>query len=84
MSESESVPPVTTAILSEDRPVLDHEGTDERAEAVRLRAELDDVESALARLDDGTYGTCQVCGTALADEFLASSPQATACADHRA
>src|SRR5438067_2617864 len=28
----------------------------------RVESELNDVEHALSRLDDGTYGTCEVCG----------------------
>lgn len=55
---------------------------DERAEAVQFRAELDDVESALERLDAGTYGTCQVCGVELPDEELEHRPQARSCARH--
>src|SRR4051794_12402570 len=30
--------------------------------AGQLRAELDEVERALAKLDDGTYGACETCG----------------------
>jgi RNA polymerase-binding transcription factor DksA len=55
---------------------------DERAEAVQLRVELDDVEAALERLDAGTYGTCQVCGTELADGELERQPQARLCVEH--
>jgi RNA polymerase-binding transcription factor DksA len=49
-----------------------------------VERELTDVEGALARLDEGTYGTCIVCGAAIADERLAEAPAATRCADHRA
>ncbi len=56
---------------------------DERLEADALRAELDDVERALARLDDGTYGTCEVCGSVLADDQLAERPQTRLCEQHR-
>ena len=31
----------------------------------QVEAELADVERALKRLDDGTYGTCEACGNAL-------------------
>ena len=55
---------------------------DERAEAVQLRVELDDVEAALERLDAGTYGTCQVCGAAFTDDELEQQPQARLCAEH--
>jgi len=39
-----------------------------------VAADLDRVEAALARLDDGTYGTCVVTGEALPDELLAADP----------
>jgi RNA polymerase-binding transcription factor DksA len=48
----------------------------------RIEAELADVARALERLDEGTYGTCEACGTALADEQLASAPAARFCAAH--
>lgn len=56
---------------------------DERAEAEHLRTELDEVEAALARLDDGTYGTCRVCGAAIPDAVLEQRPQAGLCGDHQ-
>jgi len=63
--------------------VVTEESPDERLEAVSLRAELDDVERALARLDDGTYGTCEACGVALEDSELAVGPQVRTCVQHR-
>jgi RNA polymerase-binding transcription factor DksA len=47
-----------------------------------LEAEIRDVERALARLDDGTYGTCEVCGDRLAETQLAESPAARFCRAH--
>lgn len=44
--------------------------------------EMADVVRALERLDDGTYGTCEACGSALPDERLAVAPAARFCADH--
>jgi DnaK suppressor protein len=40
---------------------------------------LDEVEGALARLDDGTYGTCAACGGPIDDGYLAGSPTARTC-----
>jgi RNA polymerase-binding transcription factor DksA len=45
-------------------------------------AELDAVEHALQRLDDGSYGSCEVCGDALDDARLAGDPTARHCAAH--
>lgn len=73
--------------MSDTEPVIEQPDVDpspdERLEADALRAELDDVERALARLDDGTYGTCEVCGSVLADDVLAERPQTRLCEQHR-
>ena len=45
-------------------------------------AELDAVEHALERLDDGSYGSCEVCGTPLDDAQLAGDPTARFCSAH--
>lgn len=50
----------------------------------QVEAELADVEHALRRLDDGTYGTCEVCGTAIPDERLEAMPAARLCLAHQA
>lgn len=44
--------------------------------------ELADVERALTRLDDGTYGRCETCGQALPDERLAVAPATRRCGGH--
>ena len=48
-----------------------------------VEAELADVERALARLDEGTYGTCEVCGSAIGDERLEVLPAARYCVVHQ-
>jgi DnaK suppressor protein len=42
---------------------------------------LDQIDHALARLDDGTYGTCERCGKAIGRERLLARPSATLCID---
>ncbi|MHB8671284.1 MAG: TraR/DksA C4-type zinc finger protein [Acidimicrobiales bacterium] len=49
-----------------------------------VEAELNDVEHALARLDDGTYGTCEACGEPIGDERLQAMPAARFCVRHQA
>jgi RNA polymerase-binding transcription factor len=44
-----------------------------------VEAELADVEHALARLADGTYGTCEACGSPIGDERLDAMPAARFC-----
>lgn len=44
-----------------------------------LRQELDDVEAAMKRLEEGTYGQCEVCGAALPAAQLEAEPAARRC-----
>jgi DnaK suppressor protein len=46
----------------------------------QVEAELADVEHALKRLDDGTYGVCEACGEPIGPPRLESSPAARLCA----
>jgi RNA polymerase-binding transcription factor DksA len=50
----------------------------------RVEAELADVEHALERLNDGTYGTCEACGRPIGDERLDVMPAARLCLDDQA
>ena len=54
------------------------EGLEENAE--RLLAEI---EGALGRIADGTYGTCVVCGREIDAERLEAVPYATLCIDDK-
>ena len=42
----------------------------------RIEQDLADVETALARLEAGTYWTCEVTGSEIPDSVLAGSPTA--------
>ncbi|MFN2389691.1 MAG: TraR/DksA family transcriptional regulator [Actinomycetota bacterium] len=57
--------------------------TTERSEAVghleQLQTHRDEVEAALTRLDDGTYGRCERCGEEIPLERLEALPTATLC-----
>ena len=48
----------------------------------RIEAELADVERALERLDEGTYGVCERCGRPIGAERLETLPATRLCADH--
>ena len=50
---------------------------------VELEARLLEVDSALARLEAGTYGICRVCGSAIEDARLHANPAAATCIAHR-
>jgi RNA polymerase-binding transcription factor DksA len=42
---------------------------------------LDDINAALARLDDGTFGKCTDCGRGISEERLKAIPYASACVE---
>ena len=53
-----------------------------RVLAGQLRCDLDDVERALAKLDAGTYGVCEVCGKEIPSARLEAMPATRFCIDH--
>ena len=50
----------------------------------RVESELSDVEHALGRLDDGTYGLCAACGKPIGDARLEAMPATRFCVDDQA
>lgn len=59
--------------LSDDEAL---EGVDEV-----LRNEIQQIRLALLRIENGTYGTCAICGNDIAMERLKARPIATRCID---
>jgi DnaK suppressor protein len=64
------------------------EGTTQAVERIaqvdaarKLDAKRTDVERALAKLDEGTYGVCDVCGGPIGAERLEAIPWAVRCVD---
>ncbi len=62
------------------------EGTTQAVERIaqvdaarRLDAKLRDVERALGKLEEGSYGICEDCGAAIAAERLEAIPWAVRC-----
>jgi DnaK suppressor protein len=53
-----------------------------RVLARQLREQLDDVERALARLDEGHYGQCETCGEPIGEARLEVMPAARNCINH--
>ena len=49
----------------------------------QIEAELSDVDHALQRLDDGTYGTCEVDGKPIPEVRLEALPAARFCLEHQ-
>ena len=53
---------------------------DERNQLLdRIEGDLAGVDAALARLDAGTYFTCEACGAALTDQQVDESPLSRRC-----
>ena len=54
---------------------------DEVVDAIgdETRTSIREVNKALQRLHDGSYGLCEVCGSAIASERLEALPEATRC-----
>lgn len=42
---------------------------------------LGEIDAALKRIDDGTYGTCRICGRPIGEERLEAVPWTTLCID---
>ena len=79
---------VAGQVAVEQDPAVDGEVDGARAEAEEdlhrsavdaVDGLLDEVELALARLDDGTYGRCEGCGAPIDDERLAELPIVRTC-----
>jgi DnaK suppressor protein len=52
----------------------------ELAQSTRV---LNDVDRALTRLSDGSYGSCEVCGEPIPDLDLSVDPTRRFCGDHQ-
>lgn len=59
--------------------------TVERDQSVleQVASELDDVEAALRRLDEGTYGRCEICSRPIGDARLEAVPATRFCLEHQ-
>lgn len=53
-----------------------------RALASQLRDQLDDVEAAISRLAEGSYGRCVICDEHIADDRLEAMPATRYCITH--
>jgi RNA polymerase-binding transcription factor DksA len=57
----------------------------ERALAVmeQIDTRIEEIDAALARLDDGRFGKCEICGRDIPPERLEARPEARFCVDHQ-
>jgi DnaK suppressor protein len=79
-----SAPPAEGASVGFGKRIGD--GTSEAVERLAttatsrsLAASIVDIDKALGRIDQGTYGLCEICGNAIATERLEALPAAAKC-----
>ena len=48
----------------------------------QLEAEIGDLDAALRKIDEGTYGTCEICGKEISADRLEAIPGTRTCIDH--
>ena len=65
-----------------DDDITETEGHDRiTATRLSLKARLSEVNKALERIEDGTYGVCKKCGEKIGEERLQVMPTAFLCMD---
>ena len=81
-----TAPPTTGAAVSFGKRVGD--GTTEAVERLSTTAtarsithSIEDIDRALVKIDDGTYGTCDVCGNDIGVARLDALPAASRCVE---
>lgn len=52
------------------------------ATETELEIRLNDVKQALGKIEDGSYGTCEVCGEEIEENRLMANPAAKTCSVH--
>jgi len=58
------------------RAILSRAGQDRSEDP---EAELNRIEAALRRIDEGSYGICDVCGSAIGAQVLLAHPDSAIC-----
>ena len=48
----------------------------------QLEAQIGDLDAALRKIDEGTYGICEICGVDIAPERLEAMPGTRTCIEH--
>ncbi len=82
--EWEAVPQINDEIESDENDLADRfENYEKDSEEVRVfSARLKEINEALSKLHNGTFGICKICGKKIEDERLDANPAATTCKEH--
>jgi DnaK suppressor protein len=86
VEEAEGGPPGVLSTVDRDQAEIGPLGSRmdaDRSLLTQVRGDLDDVDAALRRLDDGTYGRCEACGQPIGEQRLAAFPAARYCGHHQ-
>ncbi len=65
-----------------DRAQVAAEQDENRSLAGSLQQQLSQIDAALARIEEGTYGLCKVCGDAIGEARLEVMPATPYCINH--
>jgi DnaK suppressor protein len=65
-----------------DIATRDEEFEEDSALSSTLSSQLEDVENALKKIENGTYGKCEVCSGLIEEDRLMANPSAKTCMDH--
>jgi RNA polymerase-binding protein DksA len=77
--EGDTASQATTGAGETDHINLETERLLESALDEHARLALEEIDAALARIVEGTFGTCQRCGEAIPEERLIALPRARYC-----
>jgi DnaK suppressor protein len=77
----EATPETQTAPEADENDMADRtEDYEERTATIAaLEPRLKDINDALAKIEDGTYGICEVCGKPIEEDRLEANPAARTC-----
>ncbi len=79
--EWEAVPVAQTAPEADENDLSDRtEDYEERSATLNtLATRLGDIENALGKIANGSYGTCELCGQPIEEDRLEANPSARTC-----
>lgn len=80
----EAQPTETDLLRSDDQEVADKiEGYEDNTAILKqLEIRYNEIKAALERIENGTYGVCEVCNEPIEEKRLEANPAATTCIAH--
>ncbi len=80
----EATQPDMNVMAADENEVADtiEEYEDNSAILKDLEVRYNEIKDALGRIEDGSYGTCSVCGAPIEEGRLDANPAATTCMQH--